>query len=76
MSKYYEKLAAWVRDNAPDCGDNSCLFAGQGKGGLRTNGGCRCFRELPTTERIFVERVYSLALRVADQAQDIERPQP
>lgn len=25
-----------------DCGDNSCYFA-RGKGGMRTNGGCRCF---------------------------------
>ena len=24
-----------------DCGDNSCLFK-QSKGGMRTNGGCRC----------------------------------
>lgn len=24
-----------------DCGDNSCLFA-PSKGGMRTNGGCRC----------------------------------
>ena len=25
-----------------DCGDNSCAFA-TNKGGMRTNGGCRCF---------------------------------
>lgn len=25
-----------------DCGDNSCMFA-INKGGMRTNGGCRCF---------------------------------
>lgn len=25
-----------------DCGDNSCYFA-KDKGGMRTNGGCRCF---------------------------------
>jgi len=25
----------------PDCGDNSCLYA-KNKGGMRTNGGCRC----------------------------------
>lgn len=25
-----------------DCGDNSCYFA-TSKGGMRTNGGCRCF---------------------------------
>lgn len=27
-----------------DCGDNSCLFDGKGKGGMRTNGGCRCYQ--------------------------------
>lgn len=27
-----------------DCGSNSCLFAGRGKGGMRTNGGCMCHR--------------------------------
>ncbi len=25
-----------------DCGDNSCSFTKE-KGGMRTNGGCRCF---------------------------------
>lgn len=29
---------------APDCGDNSCRFAIK-KGGMRTNGGCRCLAE-------------------------------
>lgn len=28
-----------------DCGDNLCLFAEQ-KGGMRTNGGCRCLSDL------------------------------
>lgn len=28
-----------------DCGDNSCRFA-RGKGGMRTNGGCRCTENL------------------------------
>lgn len=25
----------------PDCGDNSCIYAAS-RGGMRTNGGCRC----------------------------------
>lgn len=30
-----------------DCGDNSCVFAWERRG-MRTNGGCRCFRaDLP-----------------------------
>ncbi len=31
-----------------DCGDNSCRFGGEGKGGMRTNGGCRCLSGLPS----------------------------
>lgn len=26
-----------------DCGSSSCQYAGRGKGGMRTNGGCMCF---------------------------------
>lgn len=52
-------LVEWLRENAPDCGDNSCLFGGRGKGGMRTNGGCRCFKDLPTAKRIYVERLYA-----------------
>lgn len=50
-------LTDWLVANAPDCGDNSCLFGGRGKGGMRTNGGCRCFRDLPTKQRIYIERM-------------------
>ena len=57
-------VTEWLIANAPDCGDNSCLFGGQGKGGMRTNGGCRCFKDLPTGKRIYVERLAS-ALRSA-----------
>lgn len=32
-------------DVALDCGDNSCVFAVR-KGGMRTNGGCRCLRNM------------------------------
>ena len=32
-----------------DCGDTSCLFASK-KGGMRTNGGCRCLRNVLTTK--------------------------
>lgn len=52
-------LTDWLRENAPDCGDNSCLFGGRGKGGMRTNGGCRCFKDLPTAKRIYVERLFA-----------------
>jgi hypothetical protein len=29
-----------------DCGSNSCLFYGRGKGGMRVNGGCQCFSNM------------------------------
>lgn len=54
-----EMLAGWIEENAPDCGDNSCLFGGRGRGGMRTNGGCRCFKDVrPDTRRIFIERLF------------------
>lgn len=59
MSERDDKLDEWLRQNTPDCGDNSCLFGGRGKGGMRTNGGCRCFKDLPTAKRIYVERLYA-----------------
>lgn len=37
----------------PDCGDNSCRFA-KSKGGMRTNGGCRCYRDNSITQRHYV----------------------
>jgi hypothetical protein len=54
-----DKVGQWLHENAPDCGDNSCLFGGRGKGGMRTNGGCRCFKDLPTAKRIYVERLFA-----------------
>lgn len=31
----------------PGCGDSSCIFACiRARGGMRTNGGCRCFKHL------------------------------
>ena len=53
-----DKLGEWLRENAPDCGDNSCLFGGRGKGGMRTNGGCRCYKDVrPDMRRIYIERM-------------------
>lgn len=37
-------------DKSPvDCGDNSCLCA-YPRGGMRTNGGCRCFKMIQPRE--------------------------
>lgn len=52
------RILEWLRTNAPDCGDNSCLFGGRGKGGMRTNGGCRCYKDVrPDMRRIYIERM-------------------
>jgi len=41
-----------------DCGDNSCLFRDNTKpGGMRTNGGCSCFADLPQAKRLFVNKM-------------------
>ena len=45
--------------NTLDCGDNSCLFRDHSKpSGIRTNGGCRCFKDLPAKKRHFVHRMF------------------
>jgi len=44
-----------------DCGDNSCEFA-ENKTGMRTNGGCRCLKDLDFSRRMAVRR-YLVALR-------------
>jgi len=40
-----------------DCGDNSCLFASK-KVGMRTNGGCRCIKELPTKLQLAIKKIW------------------
>ena len=47
-----------------DCGDNSCRFALR-KGGMRTNGGCRCF-DRPRTARSLAA-VWKAAVAVAER---------
>jgi hypothetical protein len=44
-----------IADGLVDCGDNSCRFAPRARrGGLRTNGGCRCFHPESETGRTLV----------------------
>lgn len=43
----YDRLVSLVGvsmtlPSALDCGDNSCRSPTRGRGGMRTNGGCRC----------------------------------
>jgi hypothetical protein len=59
-----------------DCGDNSCEFA-ETKTGMRTNGGCRCLKDLDFSRRMAV-RGYIKALREENDRLrgEIERLQP
>ena len=44
-----EKLKELAEGANPYCGDNSCKFAREKwalRGGMATNGGCRCFRDI------------------------------
>ena len=63
----------------PDCGDNSCMFGAlEKRGGMRTNGGCRCF-EHPRTRRemmhlrMSVTRLLSQLAAVAKERDDAVR---
>ena len=42
---HYAEHEQAAQDAVIDCGDNSCLFATR-RGGMRTNGGCRCIERL------------------------------
>ncbi len=44
-----------MSDSELDCGDNSCAYAVK-RGGMRTNGGCRCLKDLPVEQRRRVQR--------------------
>lgn len=57
LKEYWEKLDF-------DCGDNSCQYAKK-KGGMRTNGGCRCFQDIrPSENRRQLENVLRAVKKV------------
>lgn len=51
-----------------DCGDNSCIFAGKGKGGMRTNGGCRCYQMLTNDIVALIEADRARIVEPLDEA--------
>jgi len=61
-----EELRIAVQNLDLDCGDNSCVYAKK-KGGMRTNGGCRCFQDFVGLKRRSIERVIKLAIRLAKE---------
>lgn len=61
-----EELRIAVQNLDLDCGDNSCVYAKK-KGGMRTNGGCRCFQDFVGLKRRSIERIIKLAIRLAKE---------
>lgn len=56
-----------------DCGDNSCRYAPR-MGGMRTNGGCRCLKDLSAEQRRKVERYsYKQSLELQSLKQQLSR---
>ena len=56
-----------------DCGDNSCIFAPKPMTGMRTNGGCRCFKHLPTKQRLFISQTWQLKQRAEKRVAELEK---
>lgn len=57
-------MSNWLVDPAIhqlDCGDNSCRYATK-KGGMRTNGGCRCASNNGKNVEFFLRQNYHAAL--------------
>ena len=57
------------------CGDNSCMFGRPG--GMATNGGCRCIKNLdgaqmPMSHRTFILRMASAIRFAADLVKDMK----
>lgn len=52
-----------------DCGDSSCLFA-KNKGGMRTNGGCRCLNGRPNYGFHILSNNFDKIAAVVDSAKD------
>lgn len=64
--------AAWNIDPIIPCGDNSCvLLLDADRGGMRTNGGCRCFAWLPPKYRNKLR--LAVGKKLAERDAEIER---
>ena len=63
----WRKVGRWVMP--PDCGDNGCYFA-KDKGGMRTNGGCRCLSNAGFSKGVHAS-VREMLLEVLKNRQEI-----
>lgn len=55
----------WI-DRILDCGSNSCRYRDKTFKRQRTNGMCRCFRDIDANKRIFIERLFSTLVVIRD----------
>jgi len=64
-----------MSDREPGCGDNSCLFSSiRPNGGMRTNGGCRCFKNLEVDlDAVAVDGSGTFHYNNRDQIKHLER---
>lgn len=52
-----------------DCGDSSCLFAAD-RAGMRTQGGCRCLKDLDHRQETKVRAAFRELTRERDEARE------
>lgn len=66
IKRYYEEL-----DGLLDCGDSSCPFKKKnehGVYGMRTNGGCRCFKYIdPPKKGRAIDRLVRIVKKAIDE---------
>lgn len=60
---YLLKLRELKNEEWLDCGDNSCTFLMKPRTGMRTNGGCRCFKytDIPHEKLQVIRRYHEIA---------------
>ena len=62
-----------ARRSALDCGDNSCHYKGKGRGGMRTNGGCRCAANKPRELDRYAQGLEAM-LQAVERELVVDRP--
>lgn len=55
----------------PDCGDSSCEYA-KTKTGMRTNGGCRCYKDCKNNARLYAKWMHHEMRALADRLEELE----
>ena len=71
LEAQYDPENRFTRSTPLDCGDNSCAFVRpEARGGMRTNGGCRCLKDyVPSKLATRINVTFQLAMRELREAQ-------